>query len=605
MAALSKEEIFQIVDTYKASPAQKDIVLFGAGKIGHTAMDYCKEQGIKIAYITDNNQSLWGKEIDGIAIVPPERLTELSPFLIILASDFNKEMAAQLDEYGLSNYISYFLFKGRYAGGTAAYPEASSVERACSWILQNQQENGGVSVFYGAFHEYPEVTGYIIPTMLQYGFRNEALAMAEYLASVANEDGSFNASGSDRVYLFDTAQALRGLNAVRKVTDKYAALQRKTAEYLFSVLERNNGIFPKSYEDDPIIPETIMLFALPPMLEYAQAAASEEKIALVHASVQQYLKAPDALSIQTLTHFLAYQIDGLIDMGYEKEVEDIIMRLLASQKSDGSIPAYAGVDWICITGCSQIAICLYKLGMRAPADRLVSWVEQNMEASGGFLGSVGPKADYLADREISWAVKFYLDAYKQMIRAHFDEEFSQIAPTEIAADEAEVTSITDVLQGGERVLEVGCGKGRILKRVHERFPNCQLEGVDISPKMLSYVPDFIETKLGEMEFLPYADNSFDLVYAVECIEHSVHLRAAVSELIRVCRPGGKVIIIDKQLSNWGRLTTPPWERWPDRAGLEDILKEGCASVRSEPVYPKGYDERDDLFVKWEGQKYVK
>ena len=61
-------------------------------------------------------------------------------------------------------------------------------------------------------------------------------------------------------------------------------------------------------------------------------------------------------------------------------------------------------------------------------------------------------------------------------------------------------------------------------------------------------------------------------------------------------------MIDKQLSNWGRLATPPWERWPDRAGLEALLKEGCSTVGSQMLHPKGYDERDDLFVKWEGEK---
>lgn len=602
MSKLSKEEIYAVVDHYKESGDQNPIAIFGAGEIGHNAVAYCEEKGIVVSCIADNNSNLWGTRLNGIEIVPPDALKNGNVPLILIASNFYNEMARQLDEYGLYRYLSYFLFRGRYELSAQSGPEVRSVERACNWILQNQQVNGGVSVYHGAANEYPEVTGYIIPTMLQFGFQDEALKMANYLVSEANEDGSFNAAGTQRMYLFDTAQALRGLNAVSKVTDQYDRLREKTAEFLFSVLEQNGGVFPKSYEDDPEVPEAIMLFALPPMMEYAQSLKQENKISLVHQSVKQYLNNPQVLSQKSLTHFLAYQIDGLIDLGYPDAVKDIMSRLLVSQRPDGSIPAYEGVDWVCITGCSQLAICLYKLGNREPADQLMAWVEQNMEASGGFLGSVGPGAKYYADRELSWAVKFYLDAYKRMIRAHFDYEFSVVAPTEIDPDDVEVLAIADALSGSQHVLEVGCGKGRILKRLHERFPDCELEGIDISPNMLSFAPDFVKTTVGEIEFLPYEDDTFDLVYTVECIEHSVHMRAAVRELIRVCKPGGTVIIIDKQLSNWGRLVTPSWERWPDRLGLEGLLKKGCNMVCSSQLRPKGYDDRDDLFVKWEGKK---
>ncbi|MET1171852.1 methyltransferase domain-containing protein [Paenibacillus amylolyticus] len=604
MHSLPKEQIYQLVDDFKASPENKPIILFGAGQIGSEAVKYCLDNGIHITCIADNNAELWGQSISGIEIVSPDTIELHKPFLIIMSANFYNEMALQLSGYGLNNYISYFMFKGRYNFVQGEYPEASSVQRALNWMIQNQQENGGVSVFGGSVYEYPEVTGYIIPTMLSYGLKEEALAMAHYLDSVINDNGSFNAAGSDRAYLFDTAQALRGLNAIQKITNKYYDIQIKAAEHLFSALKDNDGIFPKSYEDDPIVPEPILLFGLPPMLEYAQLINDHEKIQLVHASVKRYLADPNVLLHKTLTHFLAYQIDSLIDLGYENEVKDIIEKLLVSQRNDGSIPAYDSVDWVCITGCSQIAICLYKLGRREPADKLMAWVENNMESDGGFLGSVGNGADYFADREIAWATKFYLDAYKLMIKAHFNDEFAPIAPSEIDEDDAEVTQVISEIINGNSVLEVGCGKGRILKRIHEKLPDCRLYGIDISPVMLSAVPEYVKTTVGEIEFLPYGDNSFDVVYAVECIEHSPNLKAAVNELVRVCKPGGKVIIIDKQMSGWGRFSTPPWERWPDRAVLESLLQEKCNDVNSYALKNKGHDERDDLFIKWMGVKHI-
>ena len=82
----------------------------------------------------------------------------------------------------------------------------------------------------------------------------------------------------------------------------------------------------------------------------------------------------------------------------------------------------------------------------------------------------------------------------------------------------------------------------------------------------------------------------------------MNLRAAVRELARVCKPGGKIVIIDKQQTSWGRLATPPWEHWPDRAMLEQMLRNYCSDVTSSHICLKGYDERDDMFVKWRGVK---
>ena len=229
MSALSKEELYRLVDEHREHPAGKRIVLFGAGKIGHAALAFCEAEKIAVACIADNNQTLWGQTIQGVRVIPPRDIPALKPTLVILAVGQSAEIAEQLDGYGIDCYLSYFLFQYRYHVEELAQPGALPTERACGWLLRNQQENGGVSVFRGSPDEYPEVTGYIIPTMLQYGFQDEALRMAGFLASKANGDGSFTAADSSRVYVFDTAQALRGLNAICKVTGRYTDLRQKTA----------------------------------------------------------------------------------------------------------------------------------------------------------------------------------------------------------------------------------------------------------------------------------------------------------------------------------------------------------------------------------------
>jgi len=114
---------------------------------------------------------------------------------------------------------------------------------------------------------------------------------------------------------------------------------------------------------------------------------------------------------------------------------------------------------------------------------------------------------------------------------------------------------------GKRVLDVGCGKGRFARIFHEREPEADLWGLDISPEMLRFVPQGIQTRAGSMTELPFEDGFFDGAYATESLEHAVEIDRAVSEICRVVKPGGRIAIIDKNAEHWGRFETPEWERW--------------------------------------------
>ena len=81
------------------------------------------------------------------------------------------------------------------------------------------------------------------------------------------------------------------------------------------------------------------------------------------------------------------------------------------QRRDGSIPAYPNVDWVCSTGMAQYAVIWYLLGQPERADRALRYLDRIQNPSGGFFGSYGKGAAYIAGAEISWAVKYYLDAW--------------------------------------------------------------------------------------------------------------------------------------------------------------------------------------------------
>jgi malonyl-CoA O-methyltransferase len=195
---------------------------------------------------------------------------------------------------------------------------------------------------------------------------------------------------------------------------------------------------------------------------------------------------------------------------------------------------------------------------------------------------------------------------ERRIRASFEESAAdeEHFPSTIDPRIYHVRLIVDYFGNlaDKRVLDIGAGKGRFARVLQQEQPGARLYAMDLSLSMLRHVPEGIAPCAATMTALPFASGSFDAAYATESLEHAVDIEGAVAEICRVVRPGGRIVVIDKNAEQWGRLETPEWERWFTRVELERMLGRHCRRVESKPISYWEDVEPDGLFLAWLAEK---
>ena len=107
-------------------------------------------------------------------------------------------------------------------------------------------------------------------------------------------------------------------------------------------------------------------------------------------------------------------------------------------------------------------------------------------------------------------------------------------------DEAEFALVRPHLAGAS-VLEVGCGTGLILERLAALAE--EAVGIDLSPGMLERArARGLQVLEGSATALPFEDARFDLVCSFKVLAHVEEIERALTEMARVVRPGGRVIL---------------------------------------------------------------
>jgi ubiquinone/menaquinone biosynthesis C-methylase UbiE len=106
------------------------------------------------------------------------------------------------------------------------------------------------------------------------------------------------------------------------------------------------------------------------------------------------------------------------------------------------------------------------------------------------------------------------------------------------------------LPAGARVIDLGCGSGVFTNLLRRRGYQCV--GVDLSPNLIAIArANFsgIEFRTGDIERLPFPDDSFDGVLLSGVLHHLPERSRCAAEVFRILRPGGKFVAFDPNRIN--------------------------------------------------------
>lgn len=153
---------------------------------------------------------------------------------------------------------------------------------------------------------------------------------------------------------------------------------------------------------------------------------------------------------------------------------------------------------------------------------------------------------------------------------------------------ATLDAVIDVLElrGDERVLDVASGTGELARRLLARWPGLYVVGIDLSAGMLQQARRKLSSATvrwiqGDVTALPFADAVFDVVICANSFHYFAAPTAALSQMRRVLRDGGTLIVVDWCDDYVACKLCSVWLRWTNRAFYRTYSLRACRRMTEE------------------------
>jgi len=111
-------------------------------------------------------------------------------------------------------------------------------------------------------------------------------------------------------------------------------------------------------------------------------------------------------------------------------------------------------------------------------------------------------------------------------------------------DQRDRLALSFIRASDRSLVDIGCGEGITLEKMHRLFPDRKVLGIDILFENIDICRhQDCNARQGDVYDLPLSSASVDFVLLMEVIEHLEHPKAAIQEVQRVLRPNGRVVVV--------------------------------------------------------------
>jgi hypothetical protein len=348
-----------------------------------------------------------------------------------------------------------------YSYAATSIPSEDALRSVVGWMLDAQRPDGGIAAYYslltGYSQSYPEVTGYIIPTLYDFerltgdpAVRHASYLATDWLFSLQMPSGAFpgglrGLASDAQPSVFNTGQILQGLVRAYVETGNSETLKRAGAagDWLAAIQQADGSWTGLAvYQGTAHTYYSMVSWALAQLAAESRdprhAAAADRNIDWVLAHVQPsgWIDGINLRGHPAYLHFIAYVIQGMLECGILRRRDDAIQaaaksawvllrkfethkRLLGTYEPDFR----GGQRFACLTGNAQMSCIWLRLFEVTGDQRYLNAALKINEmlkevlplkgrhgVRGGVAGSYPVWGAYQPMRYISWGCKFLADA---------------------------------------------------------------------------------------------------------------------------------------------------------------------------------------------------
>ncbi|HVI10011.1 MAG TPA: prenyltransferase/squalene oxidase repeat-containing protein [Candidatus Binatia bacterium] len=371
-----------------------------------------------------------------------------------------------------------FEFRDLYSYTKTVRESDTVLNALMAWILSAQRPDGGIAAYYslltGWSASYPEVTGYLVPTLYDFSGRtcdpraaSTAGRATDWLLSLQMPDGSFPGGlhGTEsRPSVFNTGQILQGLVRAAAETEHAKVQQAAIAagEWLVSVQSEDGSWSGEAaYQNAAHSYYSMVAWSLSELAaqsgdrRFALAAEKNLDWVLSYFRASGWVEGISLRGHPNYLHFIAYVLQGALETAIRLKRNDAIEKVDRSawallrkfETNKNLCGAYEtnfknGHQFTCLTGNAQMS-CVWLRLFEAAGDlrylnaalKMNELLKQLVPASGrgvagGVAGSYPIWGRYQPLRYISWGCKFFADAL--MLEDRMKRSLDRTASEELA-----------------------------------------------------------------------------------------------------------------------------------------------------------------------------